>query len=276
MIAPVQPQPLAQQQTVQERIEQLQQTVSASRLNCWQTCRLKFYFRYIVRIKRSQSPAQYVGSMVHLVLQDWNLARWRKKLVQTEVLKQQFEQGWIEKQDADPILWEEGEEEECKKEAWSLVETYFKNTPIQIDEIPEAVEASVEADLAHHGLPKLIGIIDLVRAGRRIVDFKTTGQTPNQEKAGHLNETQLSCYSVLYRESTGNNESGLELHHLVKLKTPKLVIASLPPMNEQQQTKLFRIMESYQEGLSRTDWIPSPSPMSCACCEYFSACRRWS
>ncbi len=275
MIAPAQPQPPARQQTVEERIEQLQQTVSASRLNCWQSCRLKFYFRYIVRIKRSQSPAQYVGSMVHLVLQDWNLARWRKKLVQTDVLKQQFELGWTDKQDADPILWEEGEEEEAKKEAWSLVETYFKNTPIQIDEVPEAVEVSVEADLAHHGLPKLIGIIDLVRAGRKIVDFKTTGQTPNPEKAGHLNETQLSCYSVLYRESTGNKETALELHHLVKLKTPKLVIASLPPMNEQQQTKLFRIMDSYQEGVGRMDWIPSPSPMSCACCEFYNECRRW-
>src|SRR5205809_2182143 len=35
-----------------------------------------------------------------------------------------------------------------------------------------------------------------VRAGGKIVDFKSTGQTPNPERASHLNETQLSCYAV--------------------------------------------------------------------------------
>ena len=193
----------------------------------------------------------------------------------TEVLKREFDTGWTGKQVEEPVKWEQGEEEGSKKEAWSLVETYLRDTPIKPDEMPEGVEVAVEADLKHHGLPRLIGIIDLVRQGARIVDFKTTGQTPNPEKAGHLNETQLSCYSVLYRETTGNREKGLELHHLVKLKTPKLVIASLPPMTDQQQTKLFKIMESYQEGLSRADWIPSPSPMSCSCCEYYNDCRRW-
>jgi ATP-dependent helicase/DNAse subunit B len=218
MIASIKPP--APKQTLEERIQELLQTVSASRLNLWQTCRLKFYFRYVLRIKRSQSTAQYVGSLVHLILQHWNMARWRKKPMLTEALKQQFDQDWINEQDEEPVLWQPDEENESKKEAWGLLETYFRNTPIKLDETPEAVEVSVEADLKHHGLPKLIGIIDLVRQGRRIVDFKTTGQTPNTEKAGHLNETQLSCYSVLYRDCTGQQEAGLELHHLVKLKTP--------------------------------------------------------
>lgn len=276
MIANIAPPPQPRIQSQENRIQELQQTVSASRLNTWQSCRLKFFFRYVLRIKRAQSAAQYVGSIVHLVLQNWNMARWRKQPIQTELFQQQFELDWQNKQQESPIRWETGEEQDAKKESWSLVETYLKHTPIKPDEMPEAVEVAVEADLKHHGLPRLIGIIDLVRQGARIVDFKTTGQTPNPEKAGHLNETQLSCYSVLYRETTGMNEKGLELHHLVKLKTPKLVIASLPPMTEPQQTKLFRIMESYQAGLNRQDWIPSPSPMSCACCEYFNECRRWS
>ena len=90
----------------------------------------------------------------------------------------------------------------------------------------------METDLSKHGLPTLIGILDLVRAGGRIVDFKTAGKTPSAEDAIHQNEIQLSCYSVLYREATGKRESGRELHHLVKTKTPKLIITSLEPMNE--------------------------------------------
>ena len=71
----------------------------------------------------------------------------------------------------------------------------------------------MEADLTKHGLPTLVGIIDLVRPGGRIVDFKTSGKTPDPETVGHLNDTQMAAYGVLYREGTGKKESGLELHH---------------------------------------------------------------
>jgi putative RecB family exonuclease len=261
--------------TERDRIDELKTTVSASRLNLWQQCRLKFYFRYVLRIKRSQSGAQYVGSLVHLILQAWNMARWKRALIETVALKKQFEHLWAGKQNESKVWWDEGEQEESKKEAWSLLEVCFRDTPIRFDEIPEGVEVAIETDLKHYGLPKLIGILDLIRQGGRIVDFKTTGQTPNPEKAGHLNETQLSCYSVLYRDNTGHSESGLELHQLVKLKTPKLVVTSLPPMTQSQESRLFRIMESYVEGLERGDFVPSPNPMSCSCCEYFNECRKW-
>jgi hypothetical protein len=58
---------------------------------------------------------------------------------------------------------------------------YLHNTPIAPDEKPEAVEVGVEADLSGRGLPLLVGIIDLVRAGGRIVDFKTSARKPNAE-----------------------------------------------------------------------------------------------
>ena len=109
---------------------------------------------------------------------------------------------------------------------------YFAQTPIKANEMPEAVEVPMETDLSKYGLPTLIGVLDLVRAGGRIVDFKSTGKTPDPEDAAHQNETQMSCYSVLYREATGHRESGRELHHLVKTKTPKLVITELGPMTK--------------------------------------------
>lgn len=257
------------------RIEELKKTVSASRLNCWQSCRLKFLFRYVLKIKRSKSPALFVGSMVHLILQQWNLARWRNTPFNLDAMRSTFDEKWTEQQKEQPIEWD-GEEEAEKKGSWDLLDMYLKQTPIPPNEKPEAVEVPVEADLKHHGLPVLIGVLDLVRSGRKIVDFKTTGQTPNPERTSHLNETQLSCYGVLYREATAAKESGFELHSLVKLKTPKLVVTALDSMTGQQEARLFRIMESYVDGLDRMDWIPSPSPMACACCEYFNECRKWS
>jgi putative RecB family exonuclease len=45
-------------------------------------------------------------------------------------------------------------------------------------------------------------------------------------------------------------------------------------MTDQQRTRLFRLMESYVEGVARQDFVPAPG-MGCVACEYFNECRRW-
>jgi CRISPR/Cas system-associated exonuclease Cas4 (RecB family) len=254
--------------------EVLRRTVSASRLNTWLTCRLKFWFRYVAGIKHPRTPALYVGHTVHGALKLWNKARWRKEPLPVDELRNQFNLLWHDDQQQDRIKWDDGEEPGEKQTAWSLVDLYLKQSPIPPNEQPEAVEVSLESDLSKRGLPRLIGIIDLVRSGGRIVDYKTVGQTPSDEKAVHSNEVQLTCYSVMYREATGKTEGGLELHHLVKTKTPKLVVTRQEPATEQQRTRLFKQLESYSEGLGRNDFIPSPG-LQCSACNYFNECRKW-
>ena len=255
--------------------DQLRQTVSASRLNTWLSCRLKFYFRYVLGIKKPKTAALYVGHTVHGVLKLWNKARWRRQTVTLDDLKTQFDTLWQADQTEEKIRWDDGEEAEEKATAWSLLDLYLKQSPVPPNEMPEAVEVRLEADLSAHGLPQLIGIVDLVRAGGRIVDYKTVGQTPNHEKAAHSNEVQLTSYSILYREATGKTESGRDLHHLVKTKTPKLIITEQGPMTEPQRVRLFRQLESYVEGVGRQDFVPSPG-LQCSACQYMNECRRWS
>ena len=256
------------------RIEELTKEISASRLNLWGTCRLKFYFKYVAQIQRSMTVALHVGKTVHAVLQSWNLARWRGNAIDNEDLHEGFLKSWKEIQGDGEISWK-GKEDAEREGAWRLLETYLKATPIPPNEKPEGVEVALEADLSRYGLPNIIGVIDLVRAGGRIIDFKTAGQTPDPERVAHQTETQLSCYALLYREATESKESGFELHHLVKLKKPKVVVTALAPMNDGQQSRLFRLMESYAEGVSREDFVPSPG-MHCMGCEFFNECRRWS
>ena len=73
---------------------------------------------------------------------------------------------------------------------------------------------------------------------------------------------------------TGRKEAGLELHHLVRTKLPRLIVSSLPPATERQHTRFFRLVGSYMEGLRRRDFVPSPG-LQCAACEYFDQCREW-
>ena len=48
----------------------------------------------------------------------------------------------------------------------------------------------------------------------------------------------------------------------------------MEPMTENQQTRLFKIIESYVTGLSREDFVPSPG-FHCSGCEFFNECRKW-
>ena len=225
-----------------------------------------------MKITKPKTAALHFGSVLHLVLQAWNMARWRRQPFEIEKLKQVFEAGWLDQ--GSVINWD-GEESEQKTLAWLVLEKYFTETPIKANELPEAVEVPVEADLSEFGLPRLIGVLDLVRAGGRIVDFKSIGKTPDTQMALHQNGVQLDCYSVLYREATGKRESGRELHHLVKTKTPKLIITPAEPMMEYQRSRLFRLMGNYVDGLAREDFVPAPG-FGCMGCEFFHECRKWN
>ena len=136
-------------------IEKLKKTVSASRLNCWLSCRLKFYFRYVLKITKPKTAALHYGSIVHLVLQQWNMARWRKQPFDITKLKQVFDTGWL---DQGQINWD-GEEPDQKTSAWNVLEKYFTDTPIKSNELPEAVEVAVESDLGKHGLGRRAGLL---------------------------------------------------------------------------------------------------------------------
>jgi hypothetical protein len=253
--------------------ELLIEEVSASRLKRWSTCRLQFFFHYVQQIKKPATPALAVGKVIHAVLQEWNHARWRGDFSFREELTEVFNAKWTEEQNGQEIDWN-GDEPKQKQAALGLLELYLDQTPVKPDEKPMAVEVHLEVDLGRHGLPTLIGFIDLVRPGGRIVDYKTSAQTPNADTLAHQNEIQLTCYGLLYRDATDQVESGFELHHLVKTKTPKLVVTALPPITDNQQTRLFKQIESYVEGVEREDYVPSPG-MPCLSCQFQTECRSW-
>jgi putative RecB family exonuclease len=253
--------------------ESLLAKVSASRLNCFLQCRLKFYFRYVLKLAKPATGALHVGKACHWALQQWSKARWFGRPLDNDSLRQGFDLHWSSSQEKEPVAWEIDEEQKQKDKAWGLLEMYLRDTPIPTDEKPEGVEVSIEADLPD-GLPKLVGVIDLVRPEGVVVDFKTSATTPLTAQAIHRTELQCSSYGILLREATGKDASGFELHHLVKTKVPKLAVTHVGAMTEQREQKLLRQVESYVDGVEREDFVPSPG-LHCSSCEYFSHCQLW-
>ena len=48
--------------TEKSRLEALLETISASRLNCFHSCRLKFYFRYVLELANAQISGHNQGT----------------------------------------------------------------------------------------------------------------------------------------------------------------------------------------------------------------------
>ena len=257
-----------------ETLADLLGSVSASRLSLFHACRLRFFFRHVLGLRRPKAAALHLGASVHQTLRAWNRARWQRQESSFGSMYAAFEEAWIMRQADEPVAWEDPTEQEQQKQVgWRLLETFFRETSLVTAGKPEAVEVRVEADLSSHGLPRLVGVLDLVQDGR-IIDFKTVGQTPTSEKAVLLHSTQIAAYSLLYRENTGQQEAAVELHHLVKLKQPRLVVIGLPAAIEAQITRLYRVIESYVRGLERQDFVPSPG-LHCATCEFQRECAAW-
>jgi putative RecB family exonuclease len=250
----------------------LQNTVSASRLSLFLQCRLKFYFRYVLKLKKPKTPSLHLGNSVHAVLKAWNKARWLLEPLTLKQAHDAYTEAWADDTEG-KVFWEPGEENDDKTTGWRLIDTYLRESHVPADLKPDAVEVPVEADLVSHGLPRLIGILDLVQR-RQIIDYKTSATTPNADKVAHTTEIQTTSYAILYRHNTGQQESGVALHHLVKLKNPKVVITTMPPMTQHQETRLFRQMEAYVQGLQQQDFIPSVG-LQCSSCEFFNECKRW-
>jgi hypothetical protein len=247
--------------------------ISATRLDTWLQCRLKFYFRYVARLEEPPTPASHIGRTTRATLRLWNLPRWRGDTIGPRDLWPRFCQDWDEDQLYEDIGWGGGEPGE-KARTWHLLLRYFEETPIPPGERPEGVAARVEVDLAPRGLPPLAGTIDLVREGGRIVIFETPTPRPQPGQAGHANETRPGCDALLYRGAAGCTESGFELHQLVGGDVPEIVITAIGPMSQRQEERLWRILESYVAGVADNDFVPSPGS-HCSSCQFSGECRRW-
>ncbi len=249
--------------------------LSASRLKCWQTCRRQFFFRYVERIETMTAPALFIGQQVHECLKSLNWARWKNEPFDADQFRGEFDESWERGLESESVPWKkEGDETNAKAQAWAMLETYFAESPVPYSETPEGVEVEVDCHLDRFGI-RLVGIIDLVRLGGKIVDYKTAARAPSLGSGPEQHATQLAAYGTLYRSATGQTESGFELHYLIKTKVPKILVSALAPMSDRLESELFRLIEDYLEGIAAEAWIPSPG-QHCSWCDYASECRNMS
>ena len=246
-------------------------TVSASRLNTFHSCRLKYFWRYVERVKAPSTPALHTGKAFHDALRQFNLGRWKGTPCSNEELHEGFLEYWASEQNENPVEWGEDEDRHRDK-AWSLVTAYLEQNPVPVNEAVEGVEVRLEMQLPEHPTT-LVGIVDLIRGGSGsiLVEYKTAAQTTNPKLLGIKHQTQLTAYSLLFEDAVGHEPAELQIHSVIKVKSPHVTTTRLPASNQRQKDQFFRAVDSWANGVSDGDWVASPG-LQCAGCPYFARC----
>jgi len=227
--------------------------ISPSRLNCWLGCPLKFKARYIDGIRTPTNPNLFLGKQVHSSLEHYYRHRMLGITLAPDDVTSQMEDAWGEAVMDEEMTFESvADETALKTKAAGLVTTYLTQVP-EDEPRPLGVEVSMEAPLIDPftgedlGIP-LLGITDLITAGNTIVDFKTAARSSPPFEVSH--EIQLTSYSYLFRQLGGQQESGMEIHSIIKTKKPKIEVHAYPSRTEVHFRRLFAVISQWRCGLA--------------------------
>ena len=126
------------------------------------------------------------------------------------------------------------------------------------------------------GIP-LLGITDLIAGGESgptIVDFKTAARSSPPFEVSH--EIQLTSYSYLFRQLSGQQESGMEIHSIIKTKKPKIELHGYPARTEAHFRRLFAVIREYLDALDSGKFNFRPG-WTCGMCDFRNdRCRDWA
>ncbi len=256
--------------------------ISPSRLNCWLTCPLKWRLRYLDCIRTPTSPALFVGKVCHSGLEAFYRHRMLGVTLPPDEVIRRMDAGWDQAVIDENMTFDStAEETALQQQVADLVRAYLAQVPVD-EPRPLAVEATMEVPLVDPltgedlGIP-LLGIVDLVlddADGPVVRDFKTSSRSAPPFEVTH--EIQLTSYSYLFRRSTGREEIGLEIHSLIKTKTPKIEGHRYPARTDAHFRRLFGVIREYLDALDRGRFNYRPG-WGCAMCDFReSHCRRWA
>ena len=247
--------------------------VSVSRLKGFLTCRLRFYFEKVLALPKPVSPALHFGRAVHAALQHFNKARWRNGDTSEPAVVAAFLESFTP-EPGQVIAWTDAEEAgELRAKGETLLRAFLAAGVHSLNEKPMGVEVAVEAHHPDLALP-VFGVLDLVKADRRVVDYKTCASTPDLTLESWLHEIQTTAYALLVEESAGTESTGTDLVFLVKTKTPKIIVHAIAPPTPVQRDRFARLVEVYATGVANEAYYPSPG-QHCSWCSYRSECGVW-
>lgn len=248
-------------------------TLSASQVQAYLGCPLKYRFQYVDQLPRPWRPAALAfGSSVHAAIEWFHRERLEGRTPGVEKAVQIFELDWYAA-NIDPLVFPERESQEALLEKGrEMLRGYLSRIG---PDPPKAVEEPFEVELYDPESGEVLdvnfrGIVDLVEADDTLVDVKTAARKPDAiSLERHL---QLSIYALVHFLKTQQIPK-LRLDVLTKTKE-----AGIHCLNTQRSlpdlTWTSRLVAETARAIEQGHFFPNPS-WKCGECEFFQACQDW-
>jgi len=234
-------------------------SLSASDLDLYLTCPLKYKFRRVFGIPEEPTINQRFGILIHSVLE-----RFHKDSGEDETggglaeLMDLFESGWRRSG-----FGSSDDELQFRDRARDAMRLYWERERESEGE-PAWLERKFDIRIGEHQVRGRVDRVDRLPDGSyELIDYKTGER---KSEAQLENDLQLALYRLAAREAWGL-EAGTGSYYYV-LDADKVAAPTKPDDAERVERTVLEV----GEGVLGQDFEPRPSPTTCGWCDYRLIC----
>lgn len=252
--------------------------LSYSSVSLYQSCALRYYFRYVVDLPEKVVSASVVfGGAMHQAFDHF----YNELLVGNpppglDVLLCTFWDAWCDLHGVE-IRFNKGEGvDDIGRLADRVLRAFLASDMA----CPRGTIIGVEEPLRDTlipGVPDLVGRVDLIlETDDEVVvrDFKTARSAWSSEQVAD-SAGQLLLYHELVKPLAGDKPVRLEFAVLTKGKLPEVVIHPVQA-DPRQIERTKKVVERVWRAIEAESFFPSPSPLNCCTCPFRAPCRAWT
>jgi putative RecB family exonuclease len=254
--------------------------LSYSAMSTYQTCPLKYYFRYVANIPdETVSESLIFGSALHRALETYyRMTMEGEELVDLRPLLESFQLEYslrLSTATQSPVVIEDLNEH--LELARKILNAFLsEEMPLSCKSVL-GMEEEFRCKVSEHA-PDLFGRLDLLamdHTGRNacIVDFKTSRSRWSDADLLRSKD-QLLLTSLAVKEKYGIENLRLYFVVMTKTKSPSVEVLNVP-LCSQSTSRSIKTFESVWRAIDSKNFYPAPSAMGCACCPYRQPCNFW-
>lgn len=252
------------------------EAVSASSIQLYLTCSLKWRFQYWDRLPRlATSSNQAVGTSIHAALNWLHKERKRGREVPLAEVLGVFEGDWYAQVSSGRVRFEDEDAPDrlVIKGKELLTQFYHRPAdPVRDSEVRFSLPLVNPATGEVLDVP-LRGFIDAVYEDGTIEEYKAPQKAP--PLAELADNVQVTVYAYAYEKLYGQPSKEIRKVSLVRTKAPRIDV-QVTGRDESDYIRLFALANEVLKGVRAGVFIPSRGCWLCNDCEYDQDCREWT
>jgi DNA helicase II / ATP-dependent DNA helicase PcrA len=231
--------------------------MSASDIQTYRGCPLRYKFARVLRIPSEQTIHQRFGIVVHQVLERFHSDDAGSLAQLLELLDTGWGRAGLGREGRDGELWEK---------AHAALVAYHARLSSH-DAEPVWFERAFSFQIGPHHLRGRVDRVDRLAPGAEaeyeLIDYKTSRPKTAEQLSDDI---QLSLYAVAAQEDWKLESSRQAYYYVLDdLKVPV-------PRDQRDAAAVKEIVMEVGEGILAQDFDPTPSPSTCAICDYRIVC----